>query len=317
MSVGAWVGGRTQDLLDQAGLRPFVQDSVILPVAVAIYCMQEVSGFPDKLIAQTHKVIKAACVNIDTVYTFKRGLKVKPRAAQIGVAAPGSKKTPTQRALIIDAFYEAVLKKLPFLAMQNPEAGGLLWEGGNNTGFLKQLRLQDGYLLMLVEELVNFFDVSYAQTGNTNTNNHVLPTALLNLRTGNGLSKAISSDLENKLDKSQVAMSFMSQEDVVKEVFSGKRMSTGFLQGFEFVVALCKACKWDEIAEMQPMLDFFAELYEAMLRLHGHAAPVAGYSTSAAATPHAQASFDFFEDEKQNISFHRVCVITWRSTRSG
>ena len=77
---------------------------------------------------------------------------------------------------------------------------------------------------MLVEELVNFFDVNYANSGVPNPNNTVVPTALLPLRTGNGLSKNLASDLENKVKTTQVAMSFMGQEDVVREVFCSRAL---------------------------------------------------------------------------------------------
>ena len=80
------------------------------------------------------------------------------------------------------------------------------------------------YLFMVVEELVNFFDVNYASTGVTNPNNTVIPTHMLPLRTGNGVSKSLASDLENKVKTTQVAMTFMGQEDVVREVFCSRAM---------------------------------------------------------------------------------------------
>ncbi len=223
--------------LDEAGCRAFPYDHVILPVAVAIYCMYQVAGFPPELCAQSYTAIKAACLHIDSLIHLKGSLEVKPRAPQIGVAAPGSKKTPVQMEFAKRILLNLVMEKFPFLFHSESEVGGLCWEGGSTAGFLKQLRGNGLCLLILIEELLNFFDVNYPISGQTNQQNHLLPGVLLPLRTGNGLAKALSSDLGNKVNKSQVAMLFMAQEDVVREVFCGKRaLSTGFLQGFAFTV---------------------------------------------------------------------------------
>ena len=222
--------------LADAGARGFPYDSLILPVAVAIYCMHKVTGFPPELCAQTYAAAKAVCLHIDAYIKMRGSVCVKPRAPQIGVAAPGSKKTPVQTEICKRTLIELVLNAFPFLFHCNEEFGGLCWEGGNTAGFLKQLRGNKLYVFLLIEELLSFFDINYPHTGITNQQHHLLPALLLPLRTGNGLSKAMSSDLANKVSKSQVAMSFMAQEDVIKEVFCKRALSTGFLQGFSFVV---------------------------------------------------------------------------------
>ncbi len=131
-------------------------------------------------------------------------------------------------------FMELVMKLFPFLFHNSEEAGGLCWEGGSTASFLRQLRPNYYYLLILIEELLNFFDVNYPNTGVTNQSHNLLPSLLLPLRTGNRLSKCMSSDLAKKVPNSQVAMLFMAQEDVVREFVCKRALSTGFLQGFAF-----------------------------------------------------------------------------------
>ena len=128
----------------------------------------------------------------------------------IGVAAPGSKKTPVQQELT--QCFREVLTKKPFLAENAGDGQQLLWSGGNQAAFLKQLRLNEGYMVMMIDELVNFFDVNFPQNGTTNANSYIIPTTLLPLRTGDGIAKSLSSDLKNQVDSTQVAMSFMGQD---------------------------------------------------------------------------------------------------------
>ena len=212
------------DDLNQAGARAHQAESCTLPVAVALYCLSQVTGFPEKLIHQVWVCVKAACFHKDHKIHLRGDLAANPRAPGVGVAAPGSKKTPVQVEMLVKVFM-AVLGNFPFLGHDTSTEGEcLLWEGGNNAAFIKQMRLNSGYLVMMIEELINFFDVSYPTTGNTNPNNVIVPTNLLPLRTGNGLSKSLASDLGNKIKSTQVAMSFMAQEDVVKKVFCSQGM---------------------------------------------------------------------------------------------
>ena len=118
------------------------------------------------------------------------------------------------------------MERMPFL-VHNSEAMGerLLFDGGSTAGFVKQLKQNSGYIYLCVEELVSVFDANYAGSGATNTGQHIAPSTLLPLRTGNGLSKALSSDLGNKIEKTQAAVSMMAQEDVVRKFFCAKGMS--------------------------------------------------------------------------------------------
>ena len=84
------------DSLIEASLRAYPEDVVILPVAVAFYCMSELAGFPEKLVLQSYLASKALATHIDSRVRMKGDLLIAPRAPQVGVAAPGSKKTPVQ-----------------------------------------------------------------------------------------------------------------------------------------------------------------------------------------------------------------------------
>ena len=196
--------------LKAAGQRPLRAYCNSLSIDVALYCISQVTGFPEKLLHQTWDVVKAACLHKSLKLHLKGSLFVSPRTPSIGVAAPGSKKTPVQQELT--QCFREVLTKKPFLAENAGDGQQLLGSGGNQAAFLKQLRLNEGYMVMMIDELVNFFDVNFPQNGTTNANSYIIPTTLLPLRTGDGIAKSLSSDLKNQVDSTQVAMSFMGQD---------------------------------------------------------------------------------------------------------
>ena len=215
----------SKDDLEAAGSRPLPQRMNALPVEVALFCLSRVTGFPDKLVKQVFETMKAASLRKDLELHIKSSLRVLPRAPSLGIAAPGSKKTPVQQELINRVFCK-VLERFPFLAHNNESQGEhLLFDGGSTAGFVKQLKQNQGYVYLVVEELVSFFDPSYAASGNTNTGQHIAPSTLLPLRTGNGISRSLASDLGNRIQKTQAAMSMMGQEDVVRKFFCAKGMS--------------------------------------------------------------------------------------------
>ena len=218
------LGGEKSNL-DMAGSRLLPSCCSSLRVEVALLCLCRCTGFPDKLVHQVWSTMLCACLHIDMQVELKASLAVTPRIPCIGIAAPGSKKTPVQQELIHRVFC-SVMERMPFL-VHNSEAMGerLLFDGGSTAGFVKQLKQNSGYIYLCVEELVSFFDANYAGSGATNTGQHIAPSTLLPLRTGNGLSKALSSDLGNKIEKTQAAVSMMAQEDVVRKFFCAKGMS--------------------------------------------------------------------------------------------
>ena len=214
----------SKDDLEAAGARPLPSRLNSLPVDVALLCLSRVTGFPDKLVKQVFETMKAACLHKDLELHIKSSLKILPRVPSIGVAAPGSKKTPVQQELINRVFCK-VVEKFPFLAHNNGSQGEhLLFDGGSTAGFLKQLRQNNGYVYLVVEELVSFFGPGYAASGNTNTGQRIAPSTLLPLRTGNGISRSLASDLGNRIERTQAAMSMMGQEDVVRKFFCAKGM---------------------------------------------------------------------------------------------
>lgn len=220
----ASLGSEKADL-DAAGSRLLPSCCSALPVEVALLCLSRCTGFPDKLVHQVWSTMLAACLHIDMQVELKATLSVTPRVPCIGIAAPGSKKTPVQQELIHRVFCD-VMDRMPFLAHNSASAGErLLFDGGSTAGFVKQLKQNSGYIYLVVEELVSFFDASYASSGATNTGQHVAPSTLLPLRTGNGLGKALSSDLSNRVDRTQAAISMMAQEDVIRKFFCAKGMS--------------------------------------------------------------------------------------------
>ena len=219
--------GAEKDDLDKAGSRLIPSCCSSLPVQVALFCLCRCTGFPEKLVHQVWSTMLCACLHRDMHVELKANLAVGPRLPSIGIAAPGSKKTPVQQEMIHRIFCQ-VIEKFTFL-VYNSEVEGerLLFDGGSTAGFMKQLKQNHGYVYLVVEELVSFFDPSYASTGNTNTGHHIAPSTLLPLRTGNGLSKALSSDLGNKISRTQAAMSMMAQEDVVRKFFCAKGSMPG------------------------------------------------------------------------------------------
>lgn len=211
--------GAEKEDLDKAGSRLVPDCCNSLPVQVALFCLCHCSGFPEKLVQQVWSTMLCACLHRDLQVQLKGNLTVAPRLPSIGIAAPGSKKTPVQQEMIHRIFCQ-VIEKFTFLHYDSEVDGErLLFDGGSTAGFLKQLKQNHGYVYLVVEELVSFFDPSYANTGNTNTGQHIAPSTLLPLRTGNGLSKALSSDLNNRIDRTQAAMSMMAQEDVIRKFF--------------------------------------------------------------------------------------------------
>ena len=214
----------SKDDLEAAGARPLPPRMNALPVEVALFCLSRATGFPDKLVKQVFETMKAASLRKDLELHIKSSLKILPRVPSLGIAAPGSKKTPVQQELINRVFCK-VLERFPFLA-HNSETQGehLLFDGGSTAGFVKQLKQNQGYIYLVVEELVSFFDPGYAASGNTNTGQHIAPSTLLPLRTGNGISRSLASDLGNRIEKTQAAMSMMGQEDVVRKFFCAKGM---------------------------------------------------------------------------------------------
>ena len=105
----------SKDDLEAAGSRPLPQRMNALPVEVALFCLSRVTGFPDKLVKQVFETMKAASLRKDLELHIKSSLRVLPRAPSLGIAAPGSKKTPVQQELINRVFCK-VLERFPFLA---------------------------------------------------------------------------------------------------------------------------------------------------------------------------------------------------------
>ena len=162
--------GAEKDDLDKAGSRLIPSCCSSLPVQVALFCYGRCTGFPEKLVHQVWSTMLCACLHRDM---------------------PGSKKTPVQQEMTHRIFCQ-VIEKFTFLDNSEVEGERLLFDGGSTAGFMKQLKQNHGYVYLVVEELVSFSDPSYASTGNTNTGHHIAPSTLLPLRTGNGLSKALS-----------------------------------------------------------------------------------------------------------------------------
>ena len=118
---------------------------------MALLCLSRVTGFPDKLVKQVFETMTAACLHKDLELHIKSSLKVLTRVPSIGVAAPGSKKTPVRRELINRVFCK-VVEKFPFLAHNNGTQGEhLLFDGGSTAGFLKQLRQKNREVYLVVE----------------------------------------------------------------------------------------------------------------------------------------------------------------------
>ena len=101
--------------MEAAGARPLPSRLNSLPVDVALLCLSRVTGFPDKLVKQVFETMKAACLHKDLERHIKSSLKVLPRVPSIGVAAPGSKKTPVQQELINRVFFARCWRSFPSL----------------------------------------------------------------------------------------------------------------------------------------------------------------------------------------------------------
>lgn len=187
-----------------------------LPVQLALFCLSRVTG-SQKTGEAGLCTIKAARLHKEFELHIKSSFKFLRRAPSIGVAAPGSKTTPAQQELINRVLCK-VLEKFPCLAHNNEtQEEHLLFDGESTAGFVQQLTQNNAYIYLVAEEFVSFFDPSHAASGNTNTGQHIAPSTLLPLRTGNGISRSSASDLGNRIEKTQPAMSIMGQEDAVRK----------------------------------------------------------------------------------------------------